>query len=567
MVLMLTCLFIAVAVFFVMAVRAFGLISRKHSYTHAYEAMYVGTVISAVCYFFPFYCDYFSSDTIADFIKSFFLSIHHAIRLFLVDVSYEEIRVFASDFGLFGDFYTGFGIVLFLAAPALTVTVLVSLLQKAFLGLRIAINPRKDYYVFSEFNLQSFYLAEDIREKFPRANIVFLGIDKENKTEYEKIKSSTQHIYPSLLSADCFEINQLMAIYRKNVKFFIIGEDEEINSATVISILNTTPHKSTREIYVRLRQSDRLLDNLPTYKNTQVFRIEHVQSLVLHNLECLGTRLFEGAKRDADGNKVISLLVVGLGRTGSELVKNLSWFTQIEGYTTKIHVFEQDSLAIERFKHACPGFFGEFEADCNCEIIIHRDMIFGTPAFTHELSSLNDINFVFVALGSDQINVNAAFDIRKTLAKSDIYPPIQAILRNDEIGKLLSVSKNSYGVSYDIEFIGSYKDIYCLDFITDAKNRADVICSVSSWVEDDKIDEFLSHEDAYRQSKAAIMHRKLMVEMNITGENRARSWHRQWVNQRLSEGYLYGPRRNDLAKLHPSLVPYDQLPEIAKYQN
>ena len=553
------CLFMSVAALAVAALLALNAFRKQHQ-NEIYETMYLGTIISSVFYFFPFYCEYFSMSSIESFVKSFFLSIHHAIRLFLVDASYDELRVFSSSFDFLGDIYAAFGIVLFLIAPALTVTVVVSCLQRAFITLRIRLNFQRVYYIFSEVNLQSVYLAQDIRGKYPRANIVFLGVEKENK----KVKAALQHLSPMLLPLDCMEMNQLMVRYRKDAIFFIIGEDNEVNSAQVISILDETPSKSNREIYVRLSQNDHLLDNLPAYENTHVYRIEHINSLVLHNLGKLGTRLFEGAKPDENGNKVISLLVVGLGQTGSALVKNLSWFTQIEGYTTVIHAFEQDDIAIEKFRHSCPGFFDDSGKNCNCEIIIHPRMISGTPAFESELCSLGDVGFVFVALGSDQLNVSAALDIRRTFQKQNMHPPIQAVLRNDDTGKLLSNSKTVRGASYGIEFIGSYKSIYTLDFITDVKSKEQIVRDTIRWVDQKQVGELLSHEEEYRRQKARTMHKKLMCAMNITGEEACRSYHRQWVNQKLSEGYVWGRTRDDIAKTHEVLVPYDELPEEYK---
>lgn len=36
--------------------------------------------------------------------------------------------------------------------------------------------------------------------------------------------------------------------------------------------------------------------------------------------------------------------------------------------------------------------------------------------------------------------------------------------------------------------------------------------------------------------------------------------HDEWMRNRLSRGWKYGPVRDDVAKIHPSLVPYDRLP-------
>lgn len=44
----------------------------------------------------------------------------------------------------------------------------------------------------------------------------------------------------------------------------------------------------------------------------------------------------------------------------------------------------------------------------------------------------------------------------------------------------------------------------------------------------------------------------------------AKNAHEVWAKQRLSEGWKYGPNRNDLEKSHPCLVSYEELPESEK---
>jgi class 3 adenylate cyclase len=44
----------------------------------------------------------------------------------------------------------------------------------------------------------------------------------------------------------------------------------------------------------------------------------------------------------------------------------------------------------------------------------------------------------------------------------------------------------------------------------------------------------------------------------------AKNAHDMWAQQRLAEGWTYGPARDDIRKEHPCLVPYEQLPEAEK---
>ncbi len=47
-------------------------------------------------------------------------------------------------------------------------------------------------------------------------------------------------------------------------------------------------------------------------------------------------------------------------------------------------------------------------------------------------------------------------------------------------------------------------------------------------------------------------------------ERLAENAHELWAKQRLADGWRYGPQRDEIKKEHPSLVPYQDLPESEK---
>jgi len=47
-------------------------------------------------------------------------------------------------------------------------------------------------------------------------------------------------------------------------------------------------------------------------------------------------------------------------------------------------------------------------------------------------------------------------------------------------------------------------------------------------------------------------------------ERLAENTHELWAKQRMSEGWTWGPERDDKARKHPDLVPYKDLPESEK---
>ena len=48
------------------------------------------------------------------------------------------------------------------------------------------------------------------------------------------------------------------------------------------------------------------------------------------------------------------------------------------------------------------------------------------------------------------------------------------------------------------------------------------------------------------------------------GELIAKNTHDVWAVGRINEGWSYGEARNDEKKLHPCLIPYEELPESEK---
>lgn len=57
---------------------------------------------------------------------------------------------------------------------------------------------------------------------------------------------------------------------------------------------------------------------------------------------------------------------------------------------------------------------------------------------------------------------------------------------------------------------------------------------------------------------------KLSNELIELTEAMARNVHEVWSVGRIAEGWQYGTERNDALKLHPCLIPYEELPESEK---
>lgn len=56
----------------------------------------------------------------------------------------------------------------------------------------------------------------------------------------------------------------------------------------------------------------------------------------------------------------------------------------------------------------------------------------------------------------------------------------------------------------------------------------------------------------------------LPEELSPLLEAMAKNVHEVWAQTRIEQGWQYGPERDDNKKLHPMLVPYEDLPEEEK---
>ena len=57
---------------------------------------------------------------------------------------------------------------------------------------------------------------------------------------------------------------------------------------------------------------------------------------------------------------------------------------------------------------------------------------------------------------------------------------------------------------------------------------------------------------------------ELSRELAVLVEQLAENAHEMWAEQRMREGWTYGPTRDDVGKKHPCLVPYGDLPDSEK---
>ena len=346
----------------------------------------------------------------------------------------------------------------------------------------------------------------------------------------------------------------------------------------------------------------------------KVIRVNDIQSLVYHNLDVHGMRLFENARDMGNGDKVISAVIVGLGKYGVEMTKALTWFCQMDGFKLKINAFDIDENARGHFENMCPDLMSkslngqDIPGEAYYEINIHGGVDIKSPAFVDALSKIKDATYIFVSLGSDAENLSAAVEIRslceRVSFKGDHHKPdIETVIYDSEVAKTMGIkwdndntSEISEGVCnfkkkpYKIHMIGSLDELYSVGTILDSetvkkaeeantkhaecvyeealKEISDLPGSEDSEEKKDiekkkkeDIQAFYKFEYNYRSSVARVIHEKKCKELNLKNPELE---HKRWNAYMRTEGYRFSgskneASRNDLAKLHHNLVPFSEL--------
>lgn len=71
----------------------------------------------------------------------------------------------------------------------------------------------------------------------------------------------------------------------------------------------------------------------------------------------------------------------------------------------------------------------------------------------------------------------------------------------------------------------------------------------------------MSYDPSYIKQELST---PLPTELQILVEHLSVKVHDRWAHERLNTGWVYGTQRSDKLKTHPTLVPYDELPELEK---
>ncbi|MBE6661196.1 MAG: DUF4381 domain-containing protein [Ruminococcaceae bacterium] len=456
----------------------------------------VGIFASAVCYFFFYYFRLKGTDVGTAILNTLW----RTLQLYVLDGDAGHIDdllkcVATSDqiTAELLDLYRYYGYVLRVLAPVTTFAFLLTFVKNIYAHfLYFFQKPWTDTHVFSELNEKSLALAENLKRYpfgvevtkskniFVRAWYAFAGwimsptivfTDVTDKREEENLEwvDKAKEIGAILFRKDLEAIRHKRYISPKRQCIYLISDDEPEKVRHTINIIEKCKKQSKVTLYVFSdKVESRVMLNSHTRKERremrmEVIRVNDARALIYHNLDvggdekpkkkkdtpffpkdksyksdAMGLRLFEKAVKIDEKNRVISAVIVGLGRYGMEMLKALLWYCQIPGYSVKITALDEAKDIKCRFRAMCPeivpGKVYDGPGDMRYEINV-KSVKVGTKKFLEEIESVKDVTYIFVGLGQDDMNLSTALSIENYMAALGRDPDIDTVVYNSDLAE------------------------------------------------------------------------------------------------------------------------------------
>jgi hypothetical protein len=308
---------------------------KPNNFSNEIGIFSIGTFLSLILLHIPF-----NNNTLGDNpVKTFLTSAYNALQTFSLNGNFDRYEILAGAAEWMQTAYPVWTSVLYILAPILTFGFALSFFKDLSAYTGYILGYSKDAYIFSALNERSVMLAESIREKYAKAVLVFTNAQKNGVLK--DLSSRSAAINALQFHKNIREVNFSRHSKNAALYFFLIDDDENINEEDAPALTPVCKNKTNVRVYLfsgRV-ESDMLLQSLyGRCGGAKLFRIDETHALVLNYL--YENSIFESAVLIND-EKVISVLIIGLDKLGSELLKDLSWCGQMNGYKLIINAFDE----------------------------------------------------------------------------------------------------------------------------------------------------------------------------------------------------------------------------------
>lgn len=414
--------------------------------------------------------------------------------LSIVESAYSALKMFYADgtarFNLDSDFYTAvfriaYYVIAFYAPLSLIYTVLASF-DNVINKIKIKrLAKKRNVFVFNELNDRSLAIAENYCKNFEgysnfsgdfanckndfyncknynylmkknKKLFLFCDVYKQNTEVSNELISKALSLGGLVFKDDIVSLHRhtaksLAKQNKKLVSYFLCGYDETENVRHAVEIAKLQ-HKTPVEnfgifTFAGGQTNGHIIESL---NKTEAFFVKRLNPALMMAMDVVSAKENQ-LVNTANAEKDLNVLIVGVGNYGLELCKTLSWYYQRKSGKINLHLIDKNATTSDKLLGLNQAFFdgcvgsADRENFEQYEIKIHSDLdVFG-PKFTEFLNGTtqNECGFdaIFVAMGDDNLNTDAALHIRR-------------LLDRNHFGSFAKINENfeNFGSNVDTEY-------------------------------------------------------------------------------------------------------------------
>lgn len=361
----------------------------------AVQVITIGVFFSVWLLFIPTYYTYYCFGDPFTVFRPLLIAVHNTLRVFILDGEFDIIvNTLQEEPLLLRLWISLYAALLYVLAPFLTFSNVLSLFKNIRSKLRYQFQKAKKYCIMSELNKKSIALAKSILADGQDAVIVFADVFEQNEEKDYELLTEARDINAICLKQDVAHLNILLK--KVPVEIFLIGEDESENVSQAVRItndLNTKRQEQKKQeetargeknqkrkknrgkgpkgrddqkdmpdvkIFVFSQSASAAYiidsieyDSLLTIAGEQesaeasgeqeyvessfkLRRIDEKQNLIWNTVPKM--KLFDVAQRN---DNTLSVLIAGFGSYGMEFFETILWFCQFEGYRLEINIVDK----------------------------------------------------------------------------------------------------------------------------------------------------------------------------------------------------------------------------------
>ena len=452
----------------------------------------------------------------------------------------------------------------------------------------------KDHIVICGLGRKGMLLANRFREQGERVVVV----EQDDNNEF--IGECKQHGSIALIgnAADPYMLRRAQ-VQRANHLISVCGDDG-VNAEVVVNARMLVANRTGRALSCLIHIVDLQLCDLLRERGVKMGRAGTFR-LEFFNVYESGARVLLDQyqpfdRRATEAGHAPHIVVVGIGRMGESMAVNAArrWWDAGNKDGKRLRITLVDREAEDKAQSLLMRYpqLGQ-----TCELITLQIDIkspgFEQADFLFDKGGNCDVNIIYVCLDDDSFALSSALALHRKVRAHNV--PIVVRMQND--AGLATLLREEDGID-------SYSDIHAFallnrtctpqllfggtsetlarafheDYVRNERKKGLTHLDNPSMVPWEELPEHL--RDSNREAAANIRTKLDAIGCDVTVtsdwdvqpfefsseelELMARMEHQRWVEEKLREGWRYGPTRDDARKTHPSLIPWSELSEEEK---